>query len=309
MWQTLCRAEALYDYEAGTSAEFSFQAGDQMNVIKDELPGGWWLARRDGQYGHVPGSFFTKVDPEVAALICRAKLQSSAGGRCQTLSLGGGDVLLTSVPPALGVRFGAQCTHLDLSFNHIVRVAHLERFTCLESLVLDNNELQSAHDFPELASLRALSLNNNHIADLGAFLDSVAGKLPRLSFLSLVKNPCCPLLTGDDAAYTLYRLRVLYRLRQVTHLDSLAVSQSERGEVVRRGDTLIIQPAPNAASLPVLYAAVALYDYVGTAEAQLSFQANDTFVVHQELDLGWLLASRTGQLGHVPAAYVRRVDA
>jgi len=100
---------------------------------------------------------------------------------------------LEAIPDDLGSRFGADTKVLDLSFNSITTLDHLEGFGKIETLVADNNALTSAQ--PGLAalagSLRVLRVNNNNIDDLDAFLDSLA-PLQSLRILSMLKNPACP---------------------------------------------------------------------------------------------------------------------
>eukprot|EP01105_Mastigella_eilhardi_P018957 TRINITY_DN4434_c0_g1_i3.p1 TRINITY_DN4434_c0_g1~~TRINITY_DN4434_c0_g1_i3.p1 ORF type:complete len:148 (-),score=49.69 TRINITY_DN4434_c0_g1_i3:352-795(-) len=112
---------------------------------------------------------------------------------------------LTALPDDFGDQFGPVATHLDLSFNAITRVNNLDKFAQLVSLVLDNNQLGNINDFPSMPSLQTLSVNNNNIDDLDLFLDSFVDKFPNLTFLSMIKNPACPLLSDDDTAYTNYR--------------------------------------------------------------------------------------------------------
>jgi len=145
---------------------------------------------------------------------------------------------LEAIPDDLASRFGADTKVLDLSFNSITTLDHLEGFGKIETLVADNNALTSAQ--PGLAalagSLRVLSVNNNNIDDLDAFLDSLA-PLQSLRILSMLKNPACPSMFfgGDSEDYARHRLYVIHKLRKLELLDTQPVTAKERAEAIRRG--------------------------------------------------------------------------
>jgi hypothetical protein len=63
---------------------------------------------------------------------------------------------------------------LDRSF------AHLDRFTRLETLVLDKNELSDLAGCPRIEGLKTLWFNKNRVTDLAHFLDQVQALFPRL---------------------------------------------------------------------------------------------------------------------------------
>lgn len=145
---------------------------------------------------------------------------------------------LTAVPAGLGARFGAETRVLDVSFNALTTLENLEGFGRVETLVADNNALASAQ--PGLAalagSLRVLSVNNNAIDDLDAFLDALE-PLKELRILSMLKNPVSPSMFfgGDSEDYARFRLYVVHRLRRLELLDTQPVTPKERAEAIRRG--------------------------------------------------------------------------
>jgi len=149
---------------------------------------------------------------------------------------------LKSIPAFLGEKYGST-KQLDLSYNIINKVENIDLFPKLNSLVLDNNNLGSAQQFPSIPTLQTLWVNNNEIADLKVFLDSVAKSFPNLSYLSMLKNPACPnYFTGKDFDdYQRYRYYVLYRLNKLKFLDSSPVTEEERKESLRVGPYMIIQ--------------------------------------------------------------------
>jgi hypothetical protein len=87
---------------------------------------------------------------------------------------------LAQIPDDLGQTYGKEITELDLSYNQIkyayvplgfmlkvtireVQEKQLSGFVRLETLALDNNQLDSAQHWPTLTSLRSLSVNNNNV--------------------------------------------------------------------------------------------------------------------------------------------------
>jgi len=113
----------------------------------------------------------------------------------------------------------------------------LDKFVVLDSLVLDCNAVSADHKFPSLPTLKTLSLNNNNVTDLDKFLANVEAAYPNLTYLSLLKNPCCPnYFTGKDHNdYQRYRCYVIYRLHKLRFLDSSPVTATERQEALRVG--------------------------------------------------------------------------
>lgn len=109
---------------------------------------------------------------------------------------------LTSIPEAVvNLNRMGKVTHLDLSFNKIESVEGLSLFKHLESLVLDNNRLAMiGGGFDEYSrpvrmvnsKLKVLSLNNNRVTNLESFLKNISVCFPNLTYLSLLRNPCCP---------------------------------------------------------------------------------------------------------------------
>eukprot|EP01114_Cavostelium_apophysatum_P001380 TRINITY_DN1118_c0_g1_i4.p1 TRINITY_DN1118_c0_g1~~TRINITY_DN1118_c0_g1_i4.p1 ORF type:complete len:974 (+),score=354.12 TRINITY_DN1118_c0_g1_i4:131-3052(+) len=51
--------------------------------------------------------------------------------------------------------------------------------------------------------------------------------------------------------------------------------------------------------------AVALFDYEGTSQSELSFRKGDLIIIHEKLDRGWLRGEFNGRVGHVPADFVK----
>eukprot|EP01129_Flabellula_baltica_P014688 TRINITY_DN7107_c0_g1_i1.p1 TRINITY_DN7107_c0_g1~~TRINITY_DN7107_c0_g1_i1.p1 ORF type:complete len:225 (+),score=36.72 TRINITY_DN7107_c0_g1_i1:26-700(+) len=124
-----------------------------------------------------------------------------------------------------------ETTQLSLNFNQITVISNLESFVNLKSLVLDNNELSSGgHEFPVMTMLENLFVNNNNIENLETFLQCLEGKVPSLTYLSMLKNSCCPnYFTGKGSNdYQRYRYTVVSYLPTLQLLDSAPVTEEER---------------------------------------------------------------------------------
>lgn len=111
-------------------------------------------------------------------------------------------------------------------------MSNLEQFVGLKSLVLDHNELISKQDFPHLPNLETLWINANAIDSLDVFLDAIQHTCPKLNYLSMLKNPCCPnyFVGKDNATYQKYRYSVLARIPGLKFLDASPITAEERAE-------------------------------------------------------------------------------
>lgn len=57
-------AVAKFDYAGRSESELTFKENDKVSVLKDDVPGGWWLASLNAKIGHVPPGYFEKVNPD-----------------------------------------------------------------------------------------------------------------------------------------------------------------------------------------------------------------------------------------------------
>eukprot|EP00051_Salpingoeca_urceolata_P024005 m.414995 g.414995 ORF g.414995 m.414995 type:complete len:324 (-) comp20176_c5_seq8:369-1340(-) len=150
--------------------------------------------------------------------------------------LSGAGLELEAVPEWLGQEYSG-ATRLDLSYNQLAALDHLERFKGLQELVLDNNCLADGLALPKLPKLHTLTLNKNSISDIEAFLDMAKQRLPQLRYLSLLGNQACPneLVEKDEDDYQRYRYLVLHSLPKLKFLDSRNVTKEELAEAKRVG--------------------------------------------------------------------------
>jgi hypothetical protein len=126
---------------------------------------------------------------------------------------------------------------LDVSFNELESLEFVNGFAALESLVADSNAVGSQQRWSPKPTLTTLSVNNNKIDDLELFLGCVRDAFPNLTFVSLLKNPCCPnyFVGKDQQDYSRYRLFVVSMLPLLKFLDSTRVTPEERSEAKRVG--------------------------------------------------------------------------
>lgn len=145
---------------------------------------------------------------------------------------------------------GATFRDVNLSFNNLRDVAAVGRhFPNVETLTLDNNAITSLAGFASpLSNLHTLWLNNNNITDLEQLLQVLSVQCPKLQYLSLLKNPCCPhLLTGSgELEYGRYRLYVKYRLPTLNILDSDQITEDEAVQAREKGRFLQTKAAETA---------------------------------------------------------------
>jgi hypothetical protein len=126
---------------------------------------------------------------------------------------------------------------LDVSFNALESLEFVNGFGVLESLVADSKAVGSQQAWSPKPTLTTLSVNDNKIDDLELFLGRVREAFPNLTFLSLLKNPCCPnyFMGKDQQDYNRYRLFVVSMLPLLKFLDSTRVTVEERSEAKRVG--------------------------------------------------------------------------
>ncbi|BES87887.1 chromosome 10 open reading frame 11 [Nesidiocoris tenuis] len=143
------------------------------------------------------------------------------------------------IPPTLYRHHGTKVTGLDLSDNALTHLNGLEKFTRLEELILDRNQLDDSLVLPTMNKLHTIFINNNKITNLELFLAKLKRNAPNVKYLSMLGNKACPTpwahVDNDEDDYTRYRCYVLHCLPGLTFLDSSAVTPAEKEEAERRG--------------------------------------------------------------------------
>lgn len=125
---------------------------------------------------------------------------------------------------------------------------------------MDNNEITDECEIPDLPNLETLCMNNNNIKNIKNLLDKLRHSTPNLKYLSLLKNPCCPnrLIGKEDDDYKRYRLYVLWRMPNLSFLDSGKVTAAEKAEANRRGEFCLPQQPVEVCFLKFVY--ISLFD-------------------------------------------------
>ena len=84
---------------------------------------------------------------------------------------------------------------------HARSLGDLNKFVLLVELILDNNQLDHTMELQPLVHLKTLSVNNNNIIDLHAFVKRVKLHCTELTFLRCVAVPLawCPCLSSSEA--------------------------------------------------------------------------------------------------------------
>jgi len=143
----------------------------------------------------------------------------------------------TEMPRWVAERYGKKSRRVDLCYNELTSLKHVEQFQSCEELVLDNNALGDDVVFPAIPGLLTLTLNKNRIADTEKLLLEIKQCYPKLRFLSLLGNEACPneLVLKDEDDYKRYRYFVPYHLPGLKFLDSRATSAHELAEAQRVG--------------------------------------------------------------------------
>ncbi|KAL4497340.1 hypothetical protein ABPG72_011275 [Tetrahymena utriculariae] len=113
-----------------------------------------------------------------------------------------------------------QIYHLDLSYNSLKRANGLESFTNLKTLIIDHNQYSSLINFPVLQNLDTFSAIGNQFNDLHEFLVWCVNKFPKLTNLSIQKNPMVPSLINPKEYFS-YRSKVLEERPEIQILDSM----------------------------------------------------------------------------------------
>ncbi|EGR32619.1 hypothetical protein IMG5_076490, partial [Ichthyophthirius multifiliis] len=118
----------------------------------------------------------------------------------------------------------------------------LEKFLNLQTLIMDQNELYTLHEFPKLEFLEFFSATKNNFAVLDDFLIQCQNKFPNLINLNLFKNPLCPPFYQHQENYHIYRQQVVKALTKIKILDGIPVSNKDfqpfQGDVIAKQENI-----------------------------------------------------------------------
>ncbi|KRX11124.1 hypothetical protein PPERSA_10891 [Pseudocohnilembus persalinus] len=116
--------------------------------------------------------------------------------------------------------------HLDVSRNNLKNARNLEKFTSLQTLIIDKNFFSSLTEMQKMSTVTTFSANQNQFKDIDTFLAEIKMKLPNLTNLSTLKNPMSPAF-GEGADYYNYRIKICQALPKLTILDGFEVSMND----------------------------------------------------------------------------------
>ncbi|CAD8141403.1 unnamed protein product [Paramecium pentaurelia] len=117
--------------------------------------------------------------------------------------------------------------HLDVSSNLLKSGKDFNMFPNLETLIIDNNYFFRLDDFPILPNLITLSANKNTFNNFDMFIQHCKEKFPKLTHLSLIKNPICPMFTQGEEEYVNYRAKFIQELPLLKNIDGTPVNPQE----------------------------------------------------------------------------------
>ncbi len=122
---------------------------------------------------------------------------------------------------------------LDLKGNNLSECPILSGMPQLEVLVLDNNFLHSRSTFHSAPSLHTLWLNHNVVANLAPLAVSITVAFPKLSYLSMMFNPCHPSVMpgATEQTFRQYRLLIVTLLPRIQAIDAVSVDLDEKSMV------------------------------------------------------------------------------
>jgi hypothetical protein len=101
----------------------------------------------------------------------------------------------------------------------------LERFSKLRSLIIDRNLLTSLETFPQLATLKILSVEGNKLDEFYDTIKYIKQKFPNIQSLNLLSNPLNP--KGKSEEYAAFRSRIRSSLDFVGVLDGVDLDRGE----------------------------------------------------------------------------------
>lgn len=94
----------------------------------------------------------------------------------------------------------------------------LDKFTSLNTLIVDYNHMKSVESLPELPTLRVLSMSYNMLGHELTTLQNLFSKCPALEHLNVMKNPCNPVFS-NQTQYKMFRARFAIWIPTLQTLD------------------------------------------------------------------------------------------
>jgi len=140
-------AKAKFDYTGKGKTELSFKAGDVIG-IKKEVSGGWYVATIDRRTGHVPSSFFTRVDFLADGVTPSTPRSVSPKTRPSSVTLP-----KSTTPPGPGTPKAAPSTPVSTEGGEKKRLVLRRKSTTTKELV---QQAEASHAAPPPDDINAL---------------------------------------------------------------------------------------------------------------------------------------------------------
>jgi Leucine-rich repeat (LRR) protein len=264
-----------------TSVTSAAAADDEHPIFDDELELSEFLQRRSMEWMPADGDIGARRQSDSgvnAALENPDAIAALVQG--DALNVIDCDLFYITIPdhePFQRIR------RLDLKGNNLTDCPVLSGMPLLEVLVLDNNFLTSHSTFHTAPLLHTLWLNHNVVANLAPLAVAFTLSFPKLSYLSMMFNPCHPssLPGATEQSFRQYRLLIVTLLPRIEAIDAVRVDPDEKCAVqdqlkgqprlssVNVVDALNIeklQPFLNPQKLPLPYSGTSILE--GTVSVQ-----------------------------------------
>lgn len=128
------------------------------------------------------------------------------------------------------LRYVELASVIDLSHNKLNNIEELGKFTMLEELNLDNNDVNDDTEFPTMPRLTTLSLNKNKLVDCDNLVTKLRRNCPNLRYISLLGNDACPhpLLGYSEKEYQQARRLIASHIPTLETINFEEVTDDER---------------------------------------------------------------------------------
>jgi len=135
----------------------------------------------------------------------------------------------TEIPTWIGQDYPL-ISELTLMNCGLTTISNITKFSKLVILVLDNNNIGDENEFGFIPTLETFWANNNKITRLEKIISQILKYFPCVSYVSMLKNPCCPnyWVGKSSSDYKKYRDMVIGNIPTLKFLDSATITPSER---------------------------------------------------------------------------------
>lgn len=139
---------------------------------------------------------------------------------------------LEEIPADIIRKHACRTTSIDFSYNNFKELHSFYDFQRLHTIIIDHNALGCHVAFPVLEKLRLISINANQINNLSIFITRLSQDVPKLKYLSMMKNEAAPSYFngGTKAQNQDYRHFVISHFAYLESLDGESVTEQEKSD-------------------------------------------------------------------------------